>query len=611
MVATSLEHVVVRFVGDSGDGMQLVGSQFTLASAVAGNDLATLPDFPAEIRAPAGTTYGVSGFQLNFAHDHAFTPGDQPDVLICMNPAALKQNLPDLIKGGIIIANADAFTGRNLKLVEYTSSPLEDGSLKDYQLYAVPMTTLSVGAVAGLDLEAKIARRCTNFFALGLVSWLYNRPTGPTLDFIRAKFAKQPVLAEANELVFKAGFAYGETVEAFAAPVEVAAADIPPGEYRTINGNQALAYGLVTAAAKAGLECCFAGYPITPASSIIEELSGLRALGVKTIQAEDEIAAIGMALGASFAGALGVTASSGPGICLKGEFLGLALMTELPLVVIDVQRGGPSTGLPTKTEQSDLLLALFGRHGESPLPVLAARSPADAFDCALEAVRIAIRHMCPVLLLSDGSIANGAEPWLIPDPEAIPAIPVERPTDPAAYKPYARELDTLARPWAIPGMAGFAHRLGGLEKAHESGNVCYDPENHELMTRLRADKVQAVAQHYPALEVEGPERGRLLCLGWGSTYGAIAGACHQAREQGLAVAHCHLRHLWPLHPQLGELIARYERVLVPEINSGQLRLLLQSRYQADFRGYNRVRGQPLRIGYVLEAIKAACQEGAA
>lgn len=608
MAPTSVDNVVVRFVGDSGDGMQLVGSQFTLASAVAGNDLATLPDFPAEIRAPAGTTYGVSGFQLNFSREQAFTPGDQPHVLVCMNPAALKQNLDDLVKGGVIIANADAFTGRNLKLVDYHSNPLEDGSLKDYQLYAVPMSDLTLGATEGVDLPKSARKRSTNFFALGMVCYLYNRPLAPSIAFIEAKFAGKPALIAANIQALKAGNHYGDTVEAFAAPIEVAPADIPPGEYRTINGNQALVYGLATAAEKSGLSLTYAGYPITPASTILEELAALKQLGITTLQAEDEIAAAGMAIGASFAGHLAVTASSGPGICLKGEFLGLAVMTELPLVVIDVQRGGPSTGLPTKTEQSDLLLALFGRHGECPMPVVAARSPADAFTTAIEACRIALTHMCPVLLLSDGAIANGAEPWLIPDPAAIPAFPIRHAEPRADFQPYTRDLDTLARPWAVPGTPGLAHRLGGLEKEHESGNVSYDPDNHELMCRLRAEKVAKVAESYAPLALTGPRTGRLLVIGWGSTYGTIAGAVDQCQRDGRAVTHVHLRHLWPLHRELGAVIAGFERVLVPEINSGQLRQLLQALYPADYRGYNRVRGQPLRIQHLRAAIDATWEE---
>ncbi|MFW5841171.1 MAG: 2-oxoacid:acceptor oxidoreductase subunit alpha, partial [Planctomycetota bacterium] len=562
MQTVSIENVVVRFVGDSGDGMQLVGTQFTLASAVAGNDLATLPDFPAEIRAPAGTTYGVSGFQLQVTQGQAFTPGDQPHVLVTMNPAGLKANLNDLPHGAVIIANRDAFTGRNLKLAGYDSHPLEDGSLDGYQVFPVPMTQLTVDAVKPAGLKPKEAKRCTNFFALGLICWLYSRPLEPTLGFIDRKFAKHPQLVEANRAALKAGHAYGDTMEAFAAPFAIEPAEVPPGEYRTINGNQALAMGLVTAAHKAQRDLVFAGYPITPASSLLEDMAAYKSLGVRMIQAEDEIAAAGMALGASFAGGIGVTASSGPGICLKGEFLGLAVMTELPLVVVDVQRGGPSTGLPTKTEQSDLLLALFGRHGECPMPVLAASGPVDAFDTAIEAVRIAIRHMTPVMLLSDGSIANGAEPWRLPDPDEIAAIPVETPHDPEDFQPYDRDLETLARPWALPGQAGFQHRIGGLEKAHGSGHVSYDPENHERMVHLRADKVQAVAQGYTPLQVDGPETGPLLVLGWGSTMGTIAGAVDQARKNGMQVAHLHLRHLWPLHPDLGEVLGRYRQVLI-------------------------------------------------
>lgn len=611
MVATipteQLSTVVIRFAGDSGDGMQLAGSQFTLSSAVAGNDLATLPDFPAEIRAPAGTLYGVSGFQLQIGSDSTRTPGDRPDVLVAMNPAALKVNLPSLPEGGVIIADSDGFSKRNLKLVDYAENPLEDDSLTDYQVHVVPMTTLTVNALEELGLPSKAAKRCTNFFALGLTYWLYSRPLEPTLSYLEQKFAKKPEVLEANRRALKAGYHYGETAEGFVVRYEVPRATIAPGTYRTVNGNEAIAMGLVTAARKAGLDLTYAGYPITPASSLLEALAGWKHLGVRTLQAEDEIAAAGFALGASYGGALGATGTSGPGICLKSEFIGLALSAELPLVICDIQRGGPSTGLPTKTEQSDLLLAAFGRHGDAPIPVVAARSPAEAFDAAIEACRLALHAMTPVMLLSDGSIANGTEPWLLPDPDDIPALSHHRVTErgdgEGAFKPFTRDMDSLARPWAVPGTAGFEHRIGGIEKAHETGNISYDPDNHELMTRLRREKVERLADLYPPTEVDGPREGDLAVVAWGGTYGAVASAVQQCQDDGLSVAHIHLRNLNPLPNDLADILRSYRRVLVPEINEGQLRMILRAQLLVDAQGFNRVRGQPFSVGELVTAIR--------
>lgn len=600
-----LESVVIRFAGDSGDGMQLAGSQFTLSSAIAGNDLATLPDFPAEIRAPAGTVYGVSGFQVQFGAHEMLTPGDRPDVLVVMNPAALKGNLRDLPEGNVIIADSDAFTARNLKLVDYEENPLEDGSLDDYRVHAVPMTSMTLKAVEDTGLKKKEARRCTNFFALGLTYWMYSRSLEPTLEFLQQKFGKKPDVLEANIRALKAGYNYGETAESFVYRYEVPPAKIPAGEYRAISGNQALSYGLVAGAQRAGLQVFFAGYPITPASSILEELAALKHMGVRTVQAEDEIASIGVAIGASYAGCLGVTASSGPGIALKGEFIGLAQSIELPLVIVNIQRGGPSTGLPTKTEQSDLNISLYGRHGDTPMPVIAASSPGDAFDAAMKAAFIAVKYMTPVMLLSDGSIANGSEPWLLPNADELPEL--KRPDlsglSKENYKPYSRDVDTLARPWVIPGMEGLEHRVGGLEKEHETGDISYDPDNHELMTRLRADKVAAIANEYETLVVDGPSSGKLLLLSWGSTFGAVSTAVIKARRDDIDVSHLHLRYINPLPNDLGEILSRYERVLIPEINTGQLLQVIRGRYLCDAKGFNRVRGLPFSSNEILVEIK--------
>lgn len=605
-----LSHVIVRFAGDSGDGMQLTGAQFTAETALLGNDISTLPDFPAEIRAPAGSLPGVSGFQLHFADHDILTPGDAPNVLVAMNPAALKTNLKDLPKGGTLIVNADAFNERNLQKAGYTSNPLEDGSLDEYQLHKVPLTTLTVGALKDVEgVTPREAERAKNMFALGLMSWLYGRPIEPTIEFLRAKFgAKRPELAEANVKALQAGYAFGETTETFAVTYEVKPAKMAPGTYRNITGNQALAYGLIAASKLSGLPLFLGAYPITPASSILEELASYKHFGVRTFQAEDEIAAAGAAVGASFGGALGVTTSAGPGIVLKAETVGLAVMLELPLVICDIQRAGPSTGMPTKPEQGDLLMVLHGRNGESPVPVVAARSPSDCFDAAIEAARIALKYRTPVYLLSDAYLANGSEPWLLPDVSELPDISTTFATEPNAgdaFLPYLRDEQTLARPWAPPGTPGLEHRIGGLEKSDRTGNVSYDPDNHDLMTRLRAQKVAGIAADIPELEVDDPDgEARVLVLGWGGTYGPIAAAVRRVRASGRKVAHAHLRHLNPFPRNTGEVLRRYERVLVPEMNLGQLLKLVRSEFLVDAVGYNRVRGLPLRASEVAQAIEA-------
>ena len=605
-----ISDVVVRFAGDSGDGMQLTGAQFTLEAGLFGNDLATLPDFPAEIRAPAGTVAGVSGFQLHFADHHILTPGDTLTVLVAMNPAALKKNLPDLEKGGTLIVDVDAFTERNLQKAGYETNPLEDGSLDEWYLEPLPITSLTIGALKDVEgVTPRQAERTKNMFALGLMSWLYGRPIEPAIEFLRTKFGdKAPQIAEANVRALHAGYALGETTETFAVSYEVKPARLRPGTYRNITGNQALAYGLVAASKLSGLPLFLGAYPITPASSILEELSALKNFGVRAFQAEDEIAAAGAAVGAAFGGALGVTASSGPGIVLKAETVGLAIMLELPLVICDVQRAGPSTGMPTKPEQGDLLLALYGRNSDSAVPVVAARSPADCFDTALEACRIAVKYRTPVYLLSDAYLANGSEPWLLPSIDELPEISAGLATEPnadGAYLPYLRDPETLARPWAVPGTPGLEHRIGGLEKADGNGAVSYDPDNHELMTRLRTEKVAGIAADIPELAVDDPGGdARVLVLGWGGTYGAIAAACMQVRLGGRKVAHAHLRHLNPLPRNVGEVLRRYERILVPEMNLGQLLKVVRAEFLVDAVGYNRARGMPLRVGEVAEAIEA-------
>jgi 2-oxoglutarate ferredoxin oxidoreductase subunit alpha len=590
-----LTRVVIRFAGDSGDGMQLTGDRFTQETADFGNDLSTLPNFPAEIRAPAGTLPGVSSFQIHFADYDILTPGDHPDVLVAMNPAALKANIGDLQAGGIAIVDAHEFTDRNLKRVGYESNPLEDGSLSDYQLHAIDLTGLTVGAVAEFGLSRKDASRAKNMFALGLVSWMFGRPIEGSIAFLDKKFASTPDIRDGNIAALRTGYNYGETTESFAVSYIVKPAVIPAGRYRNITGNTALSYGIVAAGQLSGLQVFLGAYPITPASDLLHELSKHKAFGVTTFQAEDEIAGIGAALGASYGGALGVTTTSGPGLALKGETIGLAVMLEVPLVVVDVQRGGPSTGLPTKTEQSDLLQAMNGRNGEAPVPVVAAQSPADCFDAALEAARIAVTYRTPVILLSDGYLANGSEPWSLPDVANLPRIePAFAKADPdVPFLPYSRDAQSLARPWAPPGVAGLEHRIGGLEKADGTGDISYDPANHDLMVRTRQAKIDGIAATIPELEVDDPDgHAKILVIGWGSTYGPIGAGCRRARVAGHRIAQAHLRHLNPFPANLGEVLAAYERVVVPEMNLGQLRGLLRAKYLVDAEGYNAVRGMP-------------------
>ena len=600
-----LEGAIVRLAGDSGDGMQLAGTQLTGTSALVGNDVATFPDFPAEIRAPRGTLAGVSGFQVHFSSQEIYTPGDQLDALVAMNPAALKTNLGDLEDGGILIVNEDEFESKDLKLAGYDENPLDDHSLDGYQLFRVPLTRITRESVDGLGLSQKEADRCRNFFAMGLLYWLYGRKPDLTLRFIEDKFGSKPDIAEANRKALRAGWNYGETTDAFASSYRVEPAKLSPGTYRNMMGNQALAWGLMAAARLSGKELFYGSYPITPASDILHELSKFKHFGVRTFQAEDEIAAICAAIGASFAGDMAVTTSSGPGIALKSEAMGLAVTLELPLIVVNVQRGGPSTGLPTKTEQSDLLQAFYCRNGESPLPIIAARSPGDCFDAAQEAWRIATRFMTPVMLLSDGYIANGAEPWAIPQFEDLPKIPVEHPgarSNGAPFLPYQRD-QRLARPWALPGTPGLMHRVGGLEKEDVTGNVCYDPENHQHMTNVRAEKVANVAKDIPPQSVTGPESGDLLVLSWGGTYGACLTAVERARKQKLSVAHAHLRYLNPFPANLGEVLQRYEKVMIPELNMGQLRLLIRAKYLIDAVGLNKVKGKPFAVVEIVQKIK--------
>jgi len=602
---TKLDRVVIRFAGDSGDGMQLTGDRFTSEAAAFGNDLATLPNFPAEIRAPQGTIPGVSSFQVHFADYDILTPGDRPDVLVVMNPAALKSNLADVPRGGILIVNTDEFSKRNLTKVGYEQSPLEDGSLEPYQVYEVAMSTLTQGALADTGLGKKDAARCKNMFALGLLSWMYHRPTEGTERFLTEKFAAKPQIAEANLLAFRAGWNYGETTEAFANTYEVAPAKLPQGTYRQITGNQALSYGIVAAGQQSKLPVVLGSYPITPASDILHELSKHKNFNVTTIQAEDEIAGIGAALGAAYGGSLGVTSTSGPGVALKSETIGLAVMTELPLLVIDVQRGGPSTGLPTKTEQADLLQAMFGRNGESPVPIVAPCSPGDCFDIALEAARIALTYRTPVMLLSDGAIANGSEPWLVPDVADLPDLSVEFAAEPNAmdgsdeHWPYVRNTDTLAREWALPGTPGLQHRIGGLEKADNQGHISYDPDNHDRMVRLRQAKIDGIT--VPDVTVDDPTgNARVLALGWGSSFGPIGAACRRVRKSGMEIAQAHLRHLNPLPANLGRILEEYDTVVLPEMNMGQLAMVLRSRYLADIRSYTKVAGLPFRAAELAE-----------
>ncbi|RBY93087.1 2-oxoacid:acceptor oxidoreductase subunit alpha [Blastococcus sp. TF02A-30] len=611
-----LDRVVIRLAGDSGDGMQLTGNRFTSETASFGNDLKTLPNFPAEIRAPTGTLPGVSSFQLQFADHDVMTPGDAPDVLVAMNPAALKANLAELPGGGLLIIDSDEFTPRNLAKVGYATNPLEDGSLEGWQTVPVPLTAMTLDALADSGLGKKEAERSKNMFTLGLLSWMYHRPTEGTIRFLERQFRRKPEIAAANIAAFRAGYNYGETTEAFAVSYEIKPAPMAPGRYRNISGNQALALGLVAAGQRSGLPLFLGAYPITPASDILHELSKHKAFGVRTFQAEDEIAGIGAALGASFGGALGVTTTSGPGVALKAETIGLAVMTELPLVIVDVQRGGPSTGLPTKTEQSDLLQAMFGRNGEAPLPVIAPRSPGDCFDAAVEAARIALTYRTPVMLLSDGYLANGAEPWQIPDADSLPDLTqaVAFATEPNGetadgtpeFLPYLRDPETLARAWAIPGTAGLQHRIGGLEKADRTGNISYDPANHDFMTRTRQAKVDGIAASIPLTDVEDPDGdARVAVIGWGSTYGPIGAACRRIRNSGRKVAQIHLRHINPFPADLGEVLARYDRVICPEMNLGQLALLLRAKFLVDVQSHTQVRGLPFRAAELAAVIQDA------
>jgi 2-oxoglutarate/2-oxoacid ferredoxin oxidoreductase subunit alpha len=601
-----LESVVIRFAGDSGDGMQLTGGRMTSETAALGNDLATFPDFPAEIRAPAGSLPGVSGFQLHFADHDILTPGDAPNVLVAMNPAALKTNLKDLPPSGILVVDADAFTERNLQKAGYAASPLEDGSLDSYEVHSIPLTSMTIEALKEIEgITKREAERAKNMFALGLMSWLYGRPTEGTVAFLEQKFAKRPEIAAANIKAFNTGYAFGETTESFAVQYEVKPAALQPGVYRNITGNQALAYGLIAASVKSGLPLFLGAYPITPASGILEELARHKSFGVRTFQAEDEIAAAGAALGASFGGSLGVCTSSGPGIVLKQETIGLAVTLELPLVIADIQRAGPSTGMPTKPEQADLLNVLFGRNSESPVPVIAAATPSDCFDAALEAARIAVKYRTPVFLLSDAYLANGSEPWLLPNADEIPAIdPAFAQPNGEEFQPYLRDEETLARPWAIPGVAGLEHRIGGLEKQDVTGNVSYDPENHDRMVRLRAQKVAGIAQDIQDLAVDDPDAAATLVLSWGGTYGSVAAAVRRVRATGKKVAHAHLRYLNPFPRNTGEVVRRYEKILVPEINLGQLVKLIRAEFLVDATGFNLVRGIPFRASEVAEAIDA-------
>jgi len=604
-----IDRVVIRFAGDSGDGMQLTGDRFTAETATLGNDLATLPNFPAEIRAPQGTLPGVSSFQLHFADHDVLTPGDAPDVLVAMNPAALKANLGDLPRGATIIVDGDEFTKRNLSRVGYAADPVDDGTLDSYRVHRLPLTSMTVKALAPFELTRKEAERSKNMFALGLLSWLYDRPLDTTERFLEGKFGQRPQILAANLAALRAGWSFGETTETFAVRYEVAPAPAPPGTYRNITGNTALAHGLIAASHRSGLPLVLGSYPITPASDILHALSRQKRFGVTTIQAEDEIGGIGAALGAAYGGAIGVTTTSGPGLSLKSETIGLAVSLELPLVIVDVQRGGPSTGLPTKTEQADLLQAMFGRNGEAPVPIVAPRSPADCFDAAIEAVRIALTYRTPVILLSDGNLANGSEPWLIPDVASLPELSVEFASAPNAamddgtpvFMPYQRDPLTLARPWAVPGTPGLEHRIGGLEKADGTGEISYDPDNHDLMVRLRQSKVDGI--DVPPLTVDDPTGdAELLVLGWGSTYGPITAGARAARESGQKVATAHLRHLNPFPANLGDVLGRYGQVLVPEMNLGQLSLLLRARYLVDVQRYARVRGLPFTSGEIADAI---------
>jgi 2-oxoglutarate ferredoxin oxidoreductase subunit alpha len=599
-----VETVTIRFAGDSGDGMQLTGTQFTNTSAVVGNDISTLPDFPAEIRAPAGSLPGVSGFQLNFSSQDIKTPGDQPNVLVAMNPAALKVNLPDLEDGGTLIVNTDSFTPENLKYASYAANPLDDGSLAGYRMHKLPITTLNMNALKGnVELSRKEIDRSKNFFALGVLYWLYDRPMENTLNWIHTKFAKNPELAKANEIALKTGYNFADTTEVFTTHYTVKKAQITPGKYRKITGNEATAIGFIAASQISGRPLFYGSYPITPASDILHELSRHKAFGVKTFQAEDEIAAVCAAIGASFAGQIGLTGTSGPGVALKQEAIGLAVMTELPLVIVNVQRGGPSTGLPTKTEQADLFQAVWGRNGECPAIVVAPSTPGDCFHMAIEAVRLAFKYMSPVFYLSDGYLANGAEPWAIPAIEDLPKIDVNFANDPATFMPYARDPESLARPYAVPGTPGLEHRVGGIEKQHVTGNVNYDPENHHFMVKLRQEKVDRAAASIPPVEVMGAPTGKVLVLGWGSTYGSITSAVEKMQREGKSVSSAHLRHLNPFPRNLGEVLSGFETVIVPEMNLGQLCTMIRAKYLVDAVAFSKVKGRPFQIREIIRKVE--------
>jgi 2-oxoglutarate ferredoxin oxidoreductase subunit alpha len=605
----TVDRVVIRFAGDSGDGMQVTGNQFTNTSAFVGNDVSTFPDFPAEIRAPAGSLPGVSGFQINFASLDVHTPGDAPDALVAMNPAALKVNLPDLPPNGLLIVNTDNFAERNLKLAGYASNPLEDGTLDGYRTVRLEISTLTRKALEQTDLSRKEVDRCKNFFALGIMYYLYNRPLGPTETWLDRYFARKPQFAEANKLALHAGVAYCEATDLFHTTYEVAKADFfAPGKYRNMNGNLALSLGLVAASVQAKTGLFLASYPITPASDVLHMLSHHKRFGVRTFQAEDEISAICAAIGAAYAGKIAITTTSGPGMALKTEALGLAVAVELPLIVINIQRGGPSTGLPTKTEQADLLQALYGRNSEAPVPVIASRTPGDCFWTAMEAVRLAIKYMTPVILLSDGYIANGAEPWLIPRLADLPEIDVRFRTDPEEFHPYSRNSDTLARPWAVPGTAGLEHRIGGLEKQNVTGNVNYDGANHELMVRIRDQRVRNIENDIPDAVIDGPDSGRVLVLGWGSTYGAIQSALGRLREDRGEASHVHLRHLNPLPANLGAILPRFDHVLIPELNLGQLAMVIRAKYLVETKSLTKVQGKPFTAVEILDAVRSLLVE---
>ena len=609
-----LDRVVIRIAGDSGDGMQLTGDRFTQETAMFGNDLATFPNFPAEIRAPQGTLAGVSSFQVHFADHDILTPGDRPDVLVAMNPAALKANLGDMPKGATLIIDTHDFSERALARIGWSSNPITDGTLEGFQVHALDLTQMTLDALEGGELSRKDAGRSKNMFALGLLSWMYSRPTEGTIEFVEKKFANKPDIAAANIKAFKVGYHFGETTEAFAVSYEIKPAPLPSGTYRNITGNLALAYGLIAAGQLSKLPIFLGAYPITPASDILHELSKHKRFGVRTFQAEDEIAGIGAALGASFGGALGITTSSGPGIALKGETIGLAVSLELPLLIVDIQRGGPSTGLPTKTEQSDLLQAMFGRNGEAPVPVIAAQSPGDCFSAAVEAARIALTYRTPVFLLSDGYIANGSEPWEVPNVDELPDLQVTFATEPngpdGTYLPYLRDPETLARPWAVPGTPGLEHRVGGIEKADKTGNISYDPDNHDFMVRTRQAKVDGIAASLPPLQVDDPDGdATVLVLGWGSTYGPIGAACRQVRAAGQSVAQVHLRHINPFPNDLGAILSRYEKVVIPEMNLGQLAMLIRAKYLIDAMSVTQVRGLPFKADELSEMLLNVINHG--